>query len=534
MSTNDPRGGSGLYLPAGDGWSRRRFLATVGIGAGALSVGGLLSSCQADTKQQQSAGKPKRGGTLHFGCSGGTQSDTLDGAAALQPTDWVRSFMLYDGLARFNNQGKIELRLAESIEPNNDGTEWTVKVRPGITTHQGKDFGAKDILWGLRRMVDNALFPSYGFGPIDLKNSKVVDATTLVVKYSSPYAVFLEAMTNQWMVFQPEGWTPKNPDGTGPFVYESFTPGVQSTFTRNGSYWNGEVYLDSIVTTNIADETGQVNALKSGEIELANQLSASSMSVLKGGGFNVTSSKTGTFAIFTMRSDIAPFNDPKLRQAMRLLVDRQQMLDQVFGGIGAVGNDVMGLLDPLYDSTIPQRERDIDQAKSLLASAGASDFKIDLYTGPNFPGEELAAQVFATQAKDAGVTVNVVTQNSTDYFAKSYAKVPLSQDFWPTMPYLINAGMSIASGKDGPFNASHFDDHEYNDLFAQATGSLDEAKRTEYAHAMQQIEYDRGSLVLPFYMPQIDASAPSLQGLEPSVTGYSPGGFYFDKLWFDK
>ena len=98
-------------------------------------------------------------------------------------------------------------------------------------------------------------------------------------------------------------------------------------------------------------------------------------------------------------------------------------------------------------------------------------------------------------------------------------------------PYLINAGMSLAAGPDAPFNPSHFNDAEYNQLYAQATSTLDATKRTEYAHEMQRIEYDRGSLVLPYYTPQIDAGSAHVQGLEPSVTGYSPTGYYFEKLW---
>jgi peptide/nickel transport system substrate-binding protein len=522
----------GLYVPDRSGLTRRGFVSLMGLGVGAAAVGGLASACSSDSgSTTPPAGKPKRGGTLRVGVTGGGLSDTLDQQAGLGVIDFARGTMLYDTLCRLDNKGSLQMGLAESITSNRDATEWTIKVRPGVTTHRGKSFGAEDVLFSLRRIVDNSLYPSFGFGAIDLKNSKALDDTTVLIKYGSSFAVFPEALANLYTVMYPVGWDVKNPDGTGPFMYKSFTAGTESTFVRNPNYWGGDVYLDAITVTNIADEDAQVNALRSGQVDAINQLSASSATTLRAGGFNVITSDTGTSGLFTMNVETAPFDDVRVRQAFCLAIDRQGMLDQVFGGMGRLGNDVFGIYDPVYNSELPQREQDTDRAKSLLKEAGFDSLKVDLYTGSNFAGQELAAQVFATQVKSAGIEVNLISQNATDYFASSYGKVPFSQDFWGLTPYFSNVAMSIASGANGPFNPTHFNDAEYNELYAQAIAETDVARRTELAHEMQAIEYDRGSQALPYWMPQIDACAPNVQGVEESVTGYGPGGMYWSDFW---
>ena len=120
------------------------------------------------------------------------------------------------------------------------------------------------------------------------------------------------------------------------------------------------------------------------------------------------SPNTGAWIPFTMRVDQAPFNDVKVRQAFRLIVDRQQMIDQALSGYGSLGNDMYAPLDVAYASDLPQREQDIDQAKSLLASAGADGLQVELFTGDDIGSvATAAANLFQEQAKAAGVEVKV-------------------------------------------------------------------------------------------------------------------------------
>lgn len=231
-----------------------------------------------------------------------------------------------------------------------------------------------------------------------------------------------------------------------------------------------------------------------------------------------------------MRVDQKPFDDVRVRQALRLIVDRQEMLNQVFGGKGKIGNDVFGIYDKDFPKDLPQRQQDIDQAKSLLKSAGQQDLVIQLVTTPNAPGMIPAAQVFATQAKKAGVTVNIVQQTTTDYFANSYLKVAFSQDYWPTQPYLVAAGQALA-GPDAPFNACKFNDPEYNSLYNQAIAEVDGGKRADLIHVMVKIDDDRGANIIPYFFPTIYASSQKVGGIKQFPTGFSPGGNDFANFW---
>jgi peptide/nickel transport system substrate-binding protein len=523
-------------IMGGAPFDRRKFLWSAAAGLAVVGVGASLVGCAGGGQgggqsSQGPAGEPKRGGTLRVGAQGGANTDTLDAQNGLTNTDYTRNAQLYDPLVRLNDKAQPELVLAKEITPNKDATEWTIVIPSGVTTHKGKPFTADDVLYSLKRIVDNKFPGLYSLGPIDIANSKVVDPTTVKVAYSKPYAILVEGLTTVFMNMVPRDYDPKQPDGTGPFKFESFTPGVESKFVRNENYWhNGLPHLDAVVTTNIADETSQVNALQSGQVDVINYLSQGSVAALQSGGMHVVISDTGGWGPFTMRVDQKPFDDVRVRQALRLIVDREEMLNQVFGGKGKIGNDVFGIYDKDFPKDLPQRQQDIDQAKSLLKSAGQQDLVIQLVTTPNAPGMIPAAQVFATQAKKAGITVNIVQQTTTDYFANSYLKVAFSQDYWPTQPYLVAAGQALA-GPDAPFNACKFNDPEYNSLYNQAIAEVDGGKRADLIHAMVKIDDDRGANIIPYFFPTIDASSQKVGGIKQFPTGFSPGGNDFASFW---
>jgi peptide/nickel transport system substrate-binding protein len=527
-----PKFGTGI---GGVQIGRRQLLLSAAAGAVALGAAGVLAGCGGGGSGQPGAqgptGQPKSGGSLRLGAQGGASTDTLDAQNGLTNTDFNRIYQLYDQLVALDAQGQPQLSLAKSITPNTDGTEWTIVIPDGVTTHRGKPFTADDVLYSLNRIVSNKYPGASSLGPVDLASSKAVNPTTALVKYHQPFSVLPEMLSSVYFTMVPRDFDPKNPDGTGPFKYQNFTPGVSSTFVRNQNYWrSGLPHLDQVVTTNIADETSQVNALQSGQVDVINFLSEGSVAALQAGGMHVNISNTGGWGPFTMRVDQKPFDDVRVRQAFRLIVDRKEMINQVFGGHGKIGNDVFSILDKSYPTDLPQREQDIDQAKSLLKAAGAENLTINLVTTPNAPGMIAAAQVFATQAKKAGVNINVVQQTTTDYFANAYLKVPFSQDYWQTGTYMFTAGQCQIPG--APFNdLTKFNDPEYNSLYNQALAQLDEGKRADLIHQMARIDYDRGGFIIPYFFPVIDAASMKVGGIKENANGYSPAGNDFANFW---
>ena len=535
MTRSDVSAFSNGPRAAADSWTRRRFL-----GAAAASLGGaglLLAGCGGSSPSSTSAaaaGPPKRGGTLNFGCI--TQGpETLDGQAAFGIVDWGRSYALYSGLARINQQGQVELWLAESIEPNKDATEWTIRIPAGITTHRGKPFGSKDILYSLARIMRLKTFGSNALAPdlIDLPNSKTLDSRTALVKFKAPFSQFKNALAIVWNVMVPEGFNPKDPDGTGPFMYKSFTSGQNTVMTRSPDYWeSGKPYLDELIITEFQDESSQVNALQSGQVDLINYLSAASIETLKSGDAKTYDRNlTGGALLFTMRTDIPPFNDVRVRQAFRLLVDRPGMLREVYGGYGVIGNDIFNRVDPLYDTAIPQRVQDVAQAKALLKAAGHSNTSFQLYTCPSAaPGAVQAAAALATQASAAGARVQVVQQTSAAYFAKSYLKVPFGMDFWMTIPYLVESGMALA-GNRAAFNTTHQNFPQWNKLWGEALATTDADKQKALAHELQMIEHTQGGNIIPMFFPDLDASSQQVNGIVPSAAATGPNAYFWPDVW---
>jgi peptide/nickel transport system substrate-binding protein len=214
---------------------------------------------------------------------------------------------------------------------------------------------------------------------------------------------------------------------------------------------------------------------------------------------------------------------------MRLIIDRQQMLNVVFLGHGIIGNDVVSYFDPSYDHSLPQRHQDIDQAKSLLKAAGRENLTTTFVTAPMGQGAVQSAQVLAQQAKAAGVTINLRQLTVTDFFGPNYLKWVFSQDTWQAFPYFPMVAFGLLG--NAPANETHFHDPQYEALYTQGLKTVDKDKRTEIAHEMQKIEYDRGGYIIPFFSPTIDATAKNVMGTKEGKTGVPFNQHDYTKVW---
>ena len=479
--------------------------------------------------------KPKRGGTLTAALTGGASSDTLDGNSPFETLDLCRVSQLYNPMVALDTNAQLQNVLVEEFTPNADATVWTMRLLSDVTFHNGKPMTADDLIFTLKRIANpKAPLPGAStIAPCDVANIKKLDNLTVSLPCKRPYSTFVESLAGFFQFFNivPVGYNPKLPIGTGPFKYKSFTPGVSSTFVRNENYFQGPYpYFDELVINDFANETSQVNALTSGSTDVVNALSAASIPTInKSGTAKTLISKGGGITPFTIRVDVAPFSDVRVRQALRLVVDRPEIRELVFAGNGLIGNDITSIYDPEYDRFIPQRVQDIDQAKSLLKKAGQEGLTVELVTAPIAQGTVLAATVLAQQAKAAGITINLRTTTVTEIYGKEYLSWAFAQDFWYYTPYLPQVVQAFLP--NSPYNETHFDDPTYNALYNQATATLDSAKRADIAHEMQMIDYTQGGYIIPYYPPVVDGFANDIQGVVPSLYGESLGNFGFYKMW---
>ncbi len=473
---------------------------------------------------QQQGGGSSNGGVLVHGATGGSSKDTLDAHSPVTNPDIARTMNLYEPLLIWDNQYKIAPALAESVTPSDDAMTWTVKLRQGVTFHNGKDVTPEDVLFSIKRVADPKAPTSAGvaLAPIiDLNQTKKVDASTIEIKLKSPYAVLDYLLAEYTFGIVPTDYDPKNPVGTAAFKYKSFSPGKNSVFVKYNDYWGDKAHVDELHIQDFADPSAQVNALQAGQVQTIDNLPYNLIDTVKGQGGQLVEAESGAWVPITMRVDAKPFSDVRVRQAMRLIVDRQQMVDNALSGKGRLGNDLYAPFDPAYAKDLPQREQDIEQAKSLLKQAGQEGLQVQLFTGDDIGSVAPAsAALFAEQAKKAGVEVKVVKK--TPFYGDDYLSYPFAQDFWNTRNYLPQ--VAVGSLKGGTYNETHFDNPKFAGLIASAQKEIDEDKRNGLLQQAQEIEFNEGGYIIWGFRTQVDAVAQKVQGLKSSV--YQPLGAY--------
>lgn len=496
-----------------------RRAAALGLVVSAGSLGPLTETALARSQA-------KRGGTFRLAVSGGS-TDFIDGQHIVAKSDIARLMTGWEGLAYFDENYRIKLNLAEELRAEK-ANQYLIRVREGIEFHNGKTLTIDDVIYSLKRTKNPKLklFGNAGFGAIDPKRIKKLDKRTARLVLSRPDVTLLEAFAQYFQGIVPEGYQPnavgKGPlrfVGTGPFKVKSFTPGRESVHERNENYWRtGQPYFDEVRIINFPDDAAKVNALLSGQIDAMTDVPFAQVPVVKRrGNLKVYTAQTGAWTPLCMRVDVAPFNDVRVRRAMRLLINRPQVVQQGLSGFGRVANDIYSPFDPAYaGDEFPQRKYDPEQAKSLLKAAGQEGLSVELITSPADTGMVEGATIFAQNAKAGGVNVTVKNVDGGTIYGDQYLKWPFSADYWGTRNYL----QQVASGvlKTAPFNETHWDAYpgykKFESLYRQALATVDVKKRAQIIKEMQRMEYDDGGLIIWGFKNLTDAYSTKVGGFK--------------------
>jgi peptide/nickel transport system substrate-binding protein len=524
------------------GLTRDELLRRAAVGGAALLASGTLAGV-ADAALR--AG-PKRGGTFRIGVSGGSSGDFIDGQNIKTRPDQARIVTGWETLVTFDRNFKLGFDgLAEELSAKRADV-WTIRVRDGIEFHNGKTLGADDVIYSLQRLINPklGLFGGAALKSIDPKRMKKLDKRTVRLFLKQKDVTILDALGQYIAGIVPVGYSPtavgkaKPNIGTGPYKLQSFTPGQQSVHVRNENYWrSGQPYFDKVVIIDFPDDTARVNALLGGQIDAMTDVPPGQVPVVNGrSSTKVLESPSAAWTPICMRCDAPPFDDVRVRQAMRLIANRPQMIQQALAGHGRIGNDLYAPFDEAFDRSLPQRHQDIEQAKSLLKAAGKADLTVDLQSTNGALGMNEGAQVFAQQAKAAGVTVNVKILDSGAFYGDQYLKWPFSTDFWGSRNYLSQ--VAAGSLPTSPYNETHWPDtahSKYLSLYKQALGTVGKAKRTEILQEMQKQEYDAGGYLIWGFSTLLDGYSTKVKGLKEGDKGVLPlnaFGHGYRTIWF--
>ena len=495
--------------------------ATTAAGGAATTAAPVATSAAATTAP--AAGKA--GGTLRVGTLGGA-NDILDGQHIVSKADIMRQVTGFEPLMSFSDKFVPEYTngIAKDVTAK-AADNYTITLKDGVKFSNGNPVTADDMVYSFTRMVDPTL-KVYGGSVmrtvLDVSGISKVDDHTVELKLKQGVSNFKEVLCAYTCAMVPKDYARYDGDatkqvGTGPYMLQAFEIGKKSVHVKNPHYWDtGKPHFDQVEITDFADGDALINALLADQIDVAADISSSAVATVKGtSGYKVLNSAGGGWLTISMAVDQDPFTDVRVRQAMRLIVDRDAMVEQVLSGYGRVANDLYSPLDAAYQGdTLPQRKQDLAAAKKLLADAGKSGMTIDLFAPNDTAGLPEMIQLFADQAKGAGITVNAQVIDGGTYWGDQYLKRTFAVDYWGTRNFLLQ--VAAGSLKDvSPYPDDHWPpaDSTFEADYKTALAETDDAKRKVITDKMQKELYDNGGLIIPFFQNLLDAYNGRVQGL---------------------
>ena len=461
------------------------------------------------------AAGPKAGGTLRLGLSGGNTTDSWDGRTHSDVFMQVAAMGgVFDCLTEIAADGSLVGELAESWEASDDLATWTFNLRQGVEFHNGKSFGADDVIESLQMHVaEGAKSPAKPLVEPIAEMKKMNDHQVQFI-LNAGNADFPYLLSDYHILIYPAGMVDvaiRDGIGTGAYRKESFDPGVRALMTRNPNAYK-KVWFDEVEAISITDPAARVNALMTGEVDAISRIDAKSVRLLaRNPGVEVSEVTGNQHYSFPMITTNAPYDDNNIRLALKLLFDREDLVRKILLGHGKIGNDhPIGPANRFYHADLEQRAYDPDMAKSLLKKAGVDALQIDLSASDAaFAGAVDAAQLFQESARAGSVSVNVIKEPADGYWSNVWMKKSFCACFWSgraTEDLMFST--AYAAGK--PWNDSYWDHPRFNMLLAEARTERDDARRRELYYEMQVIVRDEGGVAVPMYANWIDAKSKKL------------------------
>jgi peptide/nickel transport system substrate-binding protein len=439
----------------------------------------------------------------------------------------------FEFLATLDKNGSdIAPGLAESWEPNEDGSVWTFKLRSGVKWQDGSDFTADDVVATMGRLV--AAGNSGLKGVIDDKSAVATDPTTVTFNLLSPNGNFpyLVSVFNAQTVITPKAYETGTtldamPNGTGAWKLDTFDTGTGATYSRNEAWWGGQTPLDTLEFV-FFDETGpMVTAYQGGQVDCIVQFDVlSGEALLDDANTNVIATRAALHRQIWMRVDTGQFAKKEVRQALALSLDRDAMIQQLFNGRADLGNDhVIAPIYPYFDDSVPQRTRDVEKAKSLL---GGQTITAQLHAGQLLEIPDLAVLI-QSNAQEAGFNLEPVVE-SLDTFYNAQWCPPDPKD--PPCSGAAELGivdyghratpdvyLNAALKTEGIWNSSQYNSQPFDDAFKEFQSAIGVEAQKAACKKIETILNEDVPIALPYFYNYLAGSSKKYQGIYSSALG---------------
>ena len=473
----------------------------------------------------EAQGALPKGGTLRLAmrCQDLKSPHTYSWIESANSARQVLDYLTVTGVDNITRPG-----LVEKWEPSPDLKTWTLRLRRTVKWHNGRQFTADDVVWNLKRVLDPKTGSSVvglmkGFlledvetGEKDDKGNpkkssrlwdagaiqKVDDFTVRLNGKSAQLAVPEQLFHYPLLILDPaeNGEFKVGSNGTGAFTLTANEVGRKQVLkARKEGYWGGGPHLDQIEFIDLGDDpAAAVSALASKQVDGLYGTDIVQLEALQKiphvQMYQVPTAYTATARM----QPVKPFDDKRVRQAMRYAIDSNTVLQIAHRGLGQPGeHHHVSAVHPEYAKLAPL-SRDVAKAKKLLAEAGyPNGIDVEIICRPQPAWELLAVQTMVEQWKEAGIRVKINVMPSTQYW-EVWTKVPFGFTTWAHRPLGIMS-LALAYRSGGPWNESKYSNPEFDRLLNQAEGTLDVASRREFMARLEAILQDDGPIVQPVW-----------------------------------
>lgn len=444
------------------------------------------------------------------------------GAENMDPYDPARFYppisMVYSRLVRPDiRDGSPSPDLALSWSSNADATVWRLVLRQGVQFHDGRPFTAKDVAYSLMRIIDPEIDSPIRTGFLVVDSVNVVDEYTVDVNLQSTHADFPVLLMDYRVRMIPDGSGPtikEHPIGTGPFIMVDNDPEGITRLKANLDYFMGPPGVDYIESAAIPDSNAAMQAFLEGQVDYTDITPRLLPLFEDNEDFVITRYKTGAITNIAFRTDVPPFDDARVRKALRVAIDRKKLINLVLGpGGGEVTCDHPVQPDDPYrwPGTC---EPDPELAKRLLKEAGyESGLSFDVYTSNLFglPGITLV-EVYQQQLAEIGVHVNLIVAPADGYYTDVWMIQPVSVAAWAPR---TSAQLNEMYRSGGSWNETYWSRPDFDALLDAAREELDAEKRKKLYWQLQETLYEEGGSFVPFNINNIRVHRKNISGFDP-------------------
>ena len=515
--------------------SRRGVLRGTAIGAAGLA-GAVLIGCGDDEgdgggdDMGGDMGEAKQGGTLTAALS--ADVNTLDPALSVSTTDNSITMATYDNLIRRRADGSLEPMLAESWEANEDLSEYTLKLREGVTFRNiDQDFTSADVKYTIERMQNpdtgSAASAALGF----IQSIETPDDHTVKLVLESPNAFAPDTLSLYQGRMLPstvdESRLALEEFGTGPYRMLEHKPNESTVFERDPDYWGGpRPYVEKLIFQYIPEEETRLLSLISGDVDLmwpTTTAQAQQIDANDGSHTEITSS--GSYLTLAPQIDVAPFNDLRVRQAMQLATDRKLINDAALFGLGGIAHDMPIPPTDVHHTGLEAPAYNVAEAKKLLAAAGHDDgLEITLHTSTVAPGMVELAQAAKESMRDGGIDISIQQAPEDSYWSDVWLVEPLTTVTWNGRN--ADQALSIVYLSDAPWNEAHFQNAEVDSLIKAARGQVLEERQETYKK-IHQIFLDEVPRIIPVFRPILSGITDRVQNMAVHPSNW----LILDNVW---